>query len=360
MRDSQNLVTISTMRLINTSTLTLTEHPDSKLPKYAILSHRWLDSNDEVTFEDLKQGRDVTHKAGYAKLKNFCAVANSKGYEFAWCDTCCIDKASAVELGSAIRSMYRWYQNAEICIAYLHDVNEGGAAFKDAVWFRRGWTLQELIAPDYLEFFDREWRSIGTKKDNAEILSWRTRIPISVLKDNSTLFSCSIAQRMSWAADRETERVEDRAYSLLGLFNVSLEMIYGEQEKAFIRLQETIIQDSADQSILAWAMDSNKAAGEASGMFATSPSAFHRCGDVTRGSESKAFLKTNLGLSISFAALPYDIDTCLTFLNCFSTSSPTAIYAILLAKLKSSGQWARVSDNGESVFVRERSVVDQL
>ena len=348
------------MRLIDTTSLTLTEHPDSRLPDYAILSHRWLTTEEEVTFEDLSSGRDVSHKAGFTKLANFCSIAHSQGYQYAWSDTCCIDKASAVELGSALNSMYRWYKTAKICIAYLRDIYDGGAELQNDEWFDRGWTLQELIAPKHIEFFDRGWKSLGTKDSNLDVLSTKTRIPVPVLKDNSMLSSCSIAQRMSWAAHRTTERIEDRAYSLLGMFNINLELIYGEQDGAFIRLQEKIIQYSADQSIFAWSMNSEKGENQVSGMFAPSPSAFAECGDILKGNESTAFSLTNLGLTISLPTVPYDIETYLALLDCSRKGSQPSACGIIVAKLHKDGQWARVSHNGESVLYRARELQKKI
>jgi hypothetical protein len=153
------------MRLINTANLTLTEHPDSRLPDsgYAVLSHRWLASDEEVTFEDFQSSQDVSRisdKNGFWKLQGFCSIARSRGYDFAWSDTCCINKSSSTELGSALNSMFRWYPEAKLCIVYLEDVYKGGKALQESDWFERGWTLQDLIAPTMLEFFNRDWESL--------------------------------------------------------------------------------------------------------------------------------------------------------------------------------------------------------
>jgi hypothetical protein len=145
---------------------------------------------------------------------------------------------------------------------------------------------------------------------------------------------------MSWAANRVTEREEDRAYSLLGLFDVSLEMIYGEREKDFIRLQEKIIQYSADQSIFAWSMDLDPLIHKESycGLFARLPSAFARCGDVVKGKETDTFSMTNLGLKISLWTLPYAMETYLAFLDCAREDINGHLCCIAVAKLESEGQ----------------------
>ncbi|KAI6025502.1 heterokaryon incompatibility protein-domain-containing protein [Pisolithus marmoratus] len=231
---------------------------DDKTTKYAILSHRW---GAEVSYEEMTglmkmEGRkrdEVRQRGGYHKIIKSCEQAMKDGYEWLWSDTCCIDKRSSAELSEAINSMYRWYRNAHVCYAYLHDVDESDFPTRPAnkfsksngwpEWFARGWTLQELVAPKQLEFFNKDWVCIGNKRRLAPILEDITRIPIEVLRDGlGGAKNLGVAQIMSWAADRKTTRVEDRAYSLLGLFDVSMPMLYGDGNKAFHRLQLEIIR----------------------------------------------------------------------------------------------------------------------
>ncbi|KIO00240.1 hypothetical protein M404DRAFT_153168, partial [Pisolithus tinctorius Marx 270] len=241
---------------------------DDKGTRYAILSHRW---DSEVDYEEMtglmkmdehKRAR-VRQRSGYQKIIKSCEQARKDGHEWLWIDTCCIDKRSSSELSEAINSMYRWYQNAQVCYTYLHDVDESVFPTKQdrgkfqkskgwPVWFTRGWTLQELIAPNQVEFFNKNWVPIGNKWRLAPTLEDITRIPWEVLKDGLAAKHFSVAQIMSWAADRETTHVEDRAYSLMGLFKVNMPMLYGEREKAFQRLQLEIISMSSDHSIFAW------------------------------------------------------------------------------------------------------------
>ncbi|KAI5985761.1 heterokaryon incompatibility protein-domain-containing protein, partial [Pisolithus albus] len=239
------------------------EELDDKSTNYAILSHRW---GNEVTYDEMigltamkprKRG-DVRERDGYQKIIKCCEQAKKDGYRWLWIDTCCIDKRSSSELSEAINSMYRWYRNSEMCYVYLHDVDERESNGWPE-WFSRGWTLQELIAPKKAKFFNKDWVSIGTKQDLKSTLEDITSIPKEVLINGQFLRSATyfrerpcIAQIMSWAADRKTTRVEDRAYSLLGLFGVNMPMLYGEGSKAFQRLQLEITRVSSDYSIFAW------------------------------------------------------------------------------------------------------------
>ncbi|KAI5993221.1 heterokaryon incompatibility protein-domain-containing protein [Pisolithus albus] len=247
---------------------------DDETAIYAILSHRW---GTEVDYDEMtglmkmdEQDRnEVRQRNGYQKIIKSCERAKKDGYGWLWIDTCCIDKRSSAELSEAINSMYRWYCNARMCYVYLNDVDElalpSGQDFNRfgesngwPEWFSRGWTLQELIAPTELEFFNKDWESIGTKQDLTSALEEITRIPQRVLRGGKALSSTdpwerpSVAQIMSWAADRKTTRVEDRAYSLMGLFGVNMPMVYGEGSKAFQRLQLEIIRVTSDHSIFAW------------------------------------------------------------------------------------------------------------
>jgi hypothetical protein len=141
------------MRLLNTTTLEFREFPDLPDEPYAILSHRW--GSEEVTFKEYRKSRaTVQNRAGYKKIVEFCHIAKQRGFSYAWIDTCCIDKRSSAELSEAINSMYRWYEMSMECYVFLEDYRpEEPRSFPTCEWFRRGWTLQELIAPRYCVFF---------------------------------------------------------------------------------------------------------------------------------------------------------------------------------------------------------------
>ncbi|THU81814.1 HET-domain-containing protein, partial [Dendrothele bispora CBS 962.96] len=248
------------MRLINTTTLQVVEFLSIDVPPYAILSHTW--GSEEVTFRDmmLRLTEDlaveasirIEQKAGFIKIQKSCEIAKRDGFDFIWNDTCCIDKESSAELSEAINSMYRHYGGSGVCYAYLVDVSLSVSLCKSR-WFTRGWTLQELLAPSNVVFYDKDWLEIGTRTSLAELVSLITMIPTPVLKGDQDLKSCTIAQRMSWAAERRTTRAEDLAYCLMGIFGVGMPTLYGEGAiRAFIRLQEEIIKYNDDATIFAW------------------------------------------------------------------------------------------------------------
>ncbi|KAE9375872.1 HET-domain-containing protein, partial [Stipitochalara longipes BDJ] len=229
------------MRLLHTKEFKLEEFGGKEIPHYAILSHTW--GKEEVTLQDVKMNKPMESE-GYRKVKNACSVATAEGFDYIWVDTCCIDKTSSAELSEALNSMFRWYEEAEECYAYLADVQPNsvdrvtgitGPDFRESRWFTRGWTLQELIAPLSVRFLDKEWQEIGTKADLQQDISDITGIPGSFLLGDE-LRHASVAQRMSWASKRETTRIEDLAYCLMGLFGIYMPMLYGEGERAFIRL----------------------------------------------------------------------------------------------------------------------------
>jgi hypothetical protein len=145
------------MRLINTATLGL-ETFTSSTPPYAILSHTWQD--DEVSMADMSAIHQ-SDDARFSKIRGMCAEASRIGLGYAWVDTCCIDKSSSAELSEAINSMFEWYRAADICFCLLSDFQSHSSLAQDLKkcrWFTRGWTLQELIAPDILVFFDSSIR----------------------------------------------------------------------------------------------------------------------------------------------------------------------------------------------------------
>ncbi|KAI0709916.1 heterokaryon incompatibility protein-domain-containing protein [Earliella scabrosa] len=260
------------MYLLNTYTTELRSFANSKVVKYAIISHIWQTSPPEQTFQQVQAIPRLVKERKAAgespdpfdllssKIRTCCRIARKGGYEWLWIDTCCIDNNSSAELSEAINSMFMWYADAQVCYAYLHDVGDDedpatpGSAFRGSVWHTRGWTLQELLAPACVVFLSKTWRTLGSKYSLALALVDVTGISHDVLTraQSNWLEKASVAERMSWAAKRNTTRVEDRAYSLMGIFGINMPTIYGEGPRAFIRLQEEILRRIPDQSILAW------------------------------------------------------------------------------------------------------------
>lgn len=322
---------------------------------YVILSHTWGD--EEIRFRDVQDQTIDKTKQGYLKIKYVCKQAIEDGIDFAWVDTCCIDKSSSAELSEAINSMYAWYKGAVQCYVYLEDMGESrlpyreiagtrqrlvsswepirtemwfpmdwiriqgtvktekdrwAHEFKACRWFSRGWTLQELIAPDQISFYGKEWNYLGDRNELLDLIHEKTGIDLVTLRKDCALAEVSVAKKLSWAADRETTRVEDRAYCLLGIFGINMALLYGEGTKAFTRLQEEIIKKSTDLSILTfsrWTMrsfDFSQKPWSQPALLAPSPLHFrHRnkvieCGGTTGFS---VFEITNRGLKATLPLL---------------------------------------------------------
>ncbi|EJF60827.1 hypothetical protein DICSQDRAFT_24722, partial [Dichomitus squalens LYAD-421 SS1] len=189
-----------------------------------------------------------------------CDLALAEGYEFAWADTCCIDKSSSAELSEALNSMYNWYGHAVVCYAYLPDVSnpsrppsqEWELEFRTSRWFTRGWTLQELLAPGIVIFLSSTWECLGSKRTLSSLVTSITGIPHTVLTMERALNQVSMAERLRWASSRITSRKEDEAYCLMGIFGVHISITYGEGSSAFMRLQEKILKHIPDQTLLVW------------------------------------------------------------------------------------------------------------
>lgn len=210
---------------------------------------------------------DSAARPGIHKLSTFCIKARKYGCQFAWSDTCCINKESSAELDESIRSMFRWYHNALICIVYF-----GSSVTADDVaadeWFTRGWTLQELLAPVNVKFFNKNWHPLTDAENDKDRRNymlpdaeknpiWKTIVSVTQIPDTRLGFfspgAFDVAQRMSWAAGRRTTRIEDMAYALVGIFGVTMPVQYGEGQYAFHRLLEVLLRRVNEYSILAWA-----------------------------------------------------------------------------------------------------------
>ena len=343
------------MRLLHTQTFEFKNFFDSSLPKYAILSHRWGSEDEEVSYKQFRKGSVPADLPGLVKIQEFCRLADQRGLQWAWVDTCCIDKRSSAELSEAINSMYKWYKRSTLCCVHLADVRfskdelslklqsekkfwqapEGWASLRDrfskSSWFERGWTLQELIAPFNIVFYDSHWNEIGPLfefyKDVAKVTGIHKDYlsPLSRSPQRS-----SVAARMSWASRRHTSREEDIAYCLLGIFDINMPLLYGEgAKKAFIRLQTEIMKDSNDESLFAWTSNQNH-----SSLLAERPSYFANSGDISipppiGGISRPPYSATNHGLEIALPKkhleMSRDNKPVRLFLQCRRWSDPNEL-----------------------------------
>ena len=330
---SQSNLAQSGMWLLNVNTRKLEEFIGKKIPEYAILSHTW--GEKEATFKDVKRNG---YKSGSTKIDGSCAQAQAMRLDYIWIDTFCINKSSSSEILEAISSMWDWYNRATICFAYLSDVPNGddwaeeNTAFSNSRWFTRGWTLQEFIAPPVVRFYDASWRFIGRKSEHRNDylftakISKITRISWDALRFTNIAKGCCVAEKMSWAARRETTRPEDIAYSLLGIFglNTTMTAVYGEGGRAFKRLQEEIMKTSNDESIFSWGFTQSIKMDSIStdSLFASSPADFATLGRRKRLTVSDFkpchFSLTKIGLHIEMRICSLAIvgGTSLGLLNC--------------------------------------------
>ena len=274
-------------------------------------------------------------------------------------NTCCIDKRSSAELSEAINSMFKWYRRSALCYVHLVDVefsdpelslkrqseetfwhaSDGWASLRDrfnkSSWFERGWTLQELIAPKHIVFYDSHWNEIGPLRNIRKDVAKVTGIEESYLHHRfGSIRWPSVSTRMSWVSRRHTSREEDLSYCLLGIFDINMPLLYGEgAEKAFIRLQTEIMKNSDDESLFAWTSDQFH-----SGILAKRPSYFANSGDIVRWASRRGMSRppysiTNSGLEIAMPKkhlelskeqLSYGDHTVRLFLRCGRNSGPAS------------------------------------
>lgn len=140
-------------RLINTQTLAFETRfaplrsDDPRYPRFAIISHRWEDQ--EISYQEFLYftsslwernktvarviGLDLSKEngKGFAKVKSACSIAKSRGYNWLWIDSCCINKDSSAELSEAINSMYEWYRDAAECLVYLSTLTAAWVDYED-------------------------------------------------------------------------------------------------------------------------------------------------------------------------------------------------------------------------------------
>ena len=266
----------------------------------------------------IQDKKKVKEKKGFTKIQETCRIAASHGLEYAWVDTCCIDKSSSAELSESINSMFRWYKQSSSCIVFLSDLPPSSKPdvdfarqFPKCRWLTRGFTLQELIASREVRFYDSAWNFRGDKRKWISLVSDTTGIDLDVLRDPTLLPLVPVGRRMSWAARRDTTKEEDRAYCLLGIFDVNMPLIYGEGRKAFARLQEEIAKKTSDLTLFAW-----RQVGQFPpyrGVLAESPAEFAHCGSLKHkfpdADLTHEYAFTNKGLRIDTALITFASET---------------------------------------------------
>jgi ankyrin repeat protein len=258
------------MRLLNVNTLDFREfYGGRRRPRYVVASHRWRES--EASYQDLREKRNCDSE-GFKKIEAFAKFVrdNIPSVEWLWLDTVCINKESMPELGEAINLMFNYYNEAELCVAYLADVESVGD-LEVSEWFIRGWTLQELLAPQVVVFTSKTWQVIGNKgaADQPPTgikcgpglesrIAKITSIPEAVLKSYKSSSSLSVEEKRKWMEGRMTTREEDMCYALYGICGVAPGVNYGERRAgAEQRLRRAIVekQNDVDQTIFSAVTD---------------------------------------------------------------------------------------------------------
>ncbi|KAK7440037.1 hypothetical protein VKT23_017288 [Stygiomarasmius scandens] len=235
-------INICPRRLIDTNTLELVEFGEDKpIPSYAILSHRWISGEEVVHNEFIHLQEETKKTSGYLKIEAACEQACEDGIRYIWIDTCCIKQGNHADVKTNITSMYAYYQNAEVCYAYLVDVPGIRDSVDASKWFERGWTLQELLAPRTVIFFDRDWQRIGDKDELQDEIYRETTIPPAVLSGEKSIQDIDVLTRMSWSMRRRTTKRQDEAYCLQGLLGIVVEPDYTEDPyTSFSRLGKAL------------------------------------------------------------------------------------------------------------------------
>ncbi|KAF4460880.1 Vegetative incompatibility HET-E-1 [Fusarium albosuccineum] len=284
------------MRLINAETLQLHEFHGENIPPYAILSHTWGD--EEVTFQDWQDHAAAAAKAGFTKIQGACSQTLQEDLKWVWVDTNCIDKTSSAELTEAINSMFAYYQRSVICFAYLSDVPTASSIDREALlwqvrqsrWFTRGWTLQELLAPEELVFYASDWSFIGWRNHPgfSTLISQITNFDREYLTGDETLRRMHLKKNVLAVNEKDDT---NRRHGILRAW-----------------LQEEIIKTTNDHTIFCWTW-THSVPKDWTSFLAPSPSQFEGAGDMRSyesdlvGEEFSIFSITNAGLSIKLPVM---------------------------------------------------------
>lgn len=352
------------MRLLHARTRELKDFCAEDTPDYAILSHTWGDN--EVTASDISDGLYSGKEVYWRKINCACKQALEDHLEWLWVDTCCLRRDDAIELDTAIHSMFEWYRDASVCYVYLPDVpsrpeesdvgygedtedpEAPDSSFRRSRWFSRGWTLLELLAPRELRYYSSSWGFLGSSKT----LSTLTRQVAAMAQTPETLEllleSSSVSQVMSWASGRQTSTPEDLPYCLSGIFGARIPISYGEgADQAFLKLQRWLIENRNDQSVLAWGYNGSERSDDKdmaalSSVLARTPADFSGCGSISPCKAWKekeppfvGFTSEGMRMRLPLVTLTTDVSTApqstvYAILNCCIDQDPSRLLAIPL------------------------------
>ncbi|KAI6008658.1 hypothetical protein EDC04DRAFT_3095226 [Pisolithus marmoratus] len=250
--------------------LSMTREPDNKRISrvvsgffaYIMLSHAWQGS--EPSFQDVNQVKSVWELPDMPlnhKLQNFCKEARRLGYNWAWSDTCCIDKTTSSILNQSLTSMYKWYADSAATIIFLAGVAHPSKPgdLRHSLWMTRAWTLQELLAPQVVVFYDSEWkRYLGdTGANHKESPGIMQELADAIMIPPGTIITFSpgdlgVREKLRLASTRSATFEEDVAYSLIGVFESDIRPHYGEGAAALGHLLEEIVARSGEVTVIAW------------------------------------------------------------------------------------------------------------
>ena len=229
--------------------------------RYAMFSHKW--ENNEPLFEKVIHivVYDLEESSTHDKLQMFCKIVWEAGFQWAWSDTCCVNKADHFVLQEALVAMFKWYEGSSLTVVFLRGVRfpSKRGDLVGSIWNSRAWTLQEYHASKVVRFYTEDWTpylnlDIPNHKDAPEIISEMeeaTSILAQALMGLRPGLD-DIREKLSLASRRETTFVEDEAYSLLRIMSTSLPVVYGEGDKSLGQLLAQVLTSSGDTSILAW------------------------------------------------------------------------------------------------------------
>lgn len=244
------------MLLLNTTSLELCEF-SSDAPPYATFSAKHEDG--DLVYDEIYTPQTAPQRPAFQSLQRACSECRSNGLQWLWNDALCIGRRSSTNLAESLNSLGEIYRKGKLCIVYLHDLLDTQASdfdvesgLSDCSWFRHVWMLPHLIFSSVLRFYDSQWRHIGSKSELITEISRITSIDEGALQGSNSLGDYPSCTKMSWAAGLSADRIEDVAYSLLAIFNISMNIQYGEGMESFLRLQEEVLKSTGDTSILAW------------------------------------------------------------------------------------------------------------